>query len=108
MNGIVFLTNDSECKEFLALHNQLQNMVPIGGYDHVFLAFHTEDAYCAARHDVGHEDPRDNGYTVLIIPKTAMDLQTAAQWIAEFRAAGKKDPDGEEINIMAEDCPAFN
>jgi len=108
MNGIVFLTDDSQCKEFLALHNQLQNMVPIGGFDHVFLAFHTEEAYCAATRDVGHADPQDNGYTALIIPKEAMDLPTAAQWITEFRDAGKRDPDGEEINIVAVDSPAFN
>lgn len=108
MTSIALLTNDNECKAFLAMHNQLQNMIPIVGYDHVFLAFNTENAYCAAARDVGHEDPADNGYTVLIIPKTAMDVQTAAQWIAEFRDAGKKDPDGEEINIVATDSPAFN
>lgn len=108
MTGIVLLTNDTECKEFLASHNQLQNMIPIGGYHHVFLAFNTEDAYCAAAREVGHEDPADNGYTVLIIPKTEMDVRTAAQWIAKFRDAGKKDPDGKEINIVAVYSPAFN
>ena len=78
IDAITFLTDDEKAKAFLASNNQLQNMVPIAPYDHLCNIFATDTAYCAASHDVGHPDPADNGFTVLIIPKDAMPKEQAS------------------------------
>ena len=108
-SAIQFITDDTAAKAFLACENMLAAMVPTGGFDHAFATWRgNQGAYCAASFDTGHADPSGNGYIVLVIPEMAATIEEAADMIAEFRAAGKRDPDGPEINIMATIEPALN
>jgi hypothetical protein len=98
---ITFITDDMEAKAFLASENQLQNMVPIEPYDHVCILFGTEYAYVGATYDCGHPDPKDNGYTVLIILRDAMNINEARELLVGFQQAGKLYPDCPSYNIVA-------
>ena len=108
INGIHFITDDTEAKEFLASENMIQNLIPIDPFDHVNIGFGTENAYCLATLDVGHPNEEDNGYTVVIIPHDRMSPEYAGTMLYEIAQASKLYPDCEEVSAVIVNEPAFN
>lgn len=106
--GGQLITDDLQVKAFLASHNQMQNLIPEHPWDHVCILFQTETHWCGAAYDDGHADPTDNGYSLMMLDKSQMTLETATAYLDLFRQAGRLEPDGPCSERIAVNEPAYH
>lgn len=90
---IQFITEDDHAKRLLEKYGVLECLQPAPPHDHANVIFHAEECYCLATHDIGHSDPNDNGYTLLMIPFLAMAEEDAMQLFAEVKEVSRKGPE---------------
>jgi hypothetical protein len=108
MNPCQLITDDAQAKAFLASENMLQTLIPQPPFDHVSAISQNATAFIGAAYDEGHADPADNGYTVLILPKSHWTKEEAAAFLYEFRQIGRKDPNGPCTQTIHNLEPALN
>lgn len=108
LKPIQHITDDEQAKAFLASENMLSSMIPQKPFNSVSGISQNDTAFIGASFHEGHANPADNGYTVLILPKSHWTPEEAAQFLFEFRQANRADPQGPHTTEIANIEPALN
>ena len=77
------ITDDVECMRILTDEGLLDKLRPWPGFTHVNTAFQYAGCWCLATYDCGHSDPKDNGYTIVMLPDSSTTLDEAAKFFSE-------------------------
>jgi hypothetical protein len=75
--------NNVEAIKLIIDHGVLEQMTPADGANSSFYSYQTDDHYCLASYHKDHEDDRDNGYMVIMVPKNSWTFNKAAQFFAD-------------------------
>lgn len=78
------IDDDVEAARILVDHGLIGQMEPKFGFTHCNTCFHTEHHWCLATRDIGHADPVDNGYAVVMLPKSGFTLEQAGEFFADM------------------------
>jgi hypothetical protein len=62
----------------------LEKLIPASGANSAFHAYETEHHWCQASKHIDHDDDIDNGYMVIMIPKTKMGKEQAAMFFLDM------------------------
>lgn len=71
----------------------LDKMKPSGTANTSHYHFQTEHHWCSASHHIGHEKESDNGYTVILLPKSRMSKEEAGWFFATLIAKYHEGPE---------------
>lgn len=86
---VTVIYSDATAKALLASENMLQAMIPKPPFDHTSVIWANETHFCTASYDCGHENPKDNGYIVIAVPKQLLPIEQVADLFKAFMEHGK-------------------
>ena len=84
----VVIDDDVECIKILTDHGLLNAMMPGEGFNICFGRFYTDTHYGIASYQRGNARPEDNGYLVVLLPRSEISAIGASEFFAEFVADG--------------------
>lgn len=71
----------------------LGQLKPRGTANTTHYNFQTVSHWCSASNHIGHEKESDNGYMVIMIPKSKMNIEQAGQFFATMITEYHEGPD---------------
>lgn len=78
-NGAVHITDDAYIEAALINNGYLDKLCEMPGKNFVGWTWQNELAYCLATRDYGHLLPKDNGYSLIVMPRAHFtDAQASA------------------------------
>lgn len=77
------ISDNIEALQLIVDQGILDLLVPKAGANSAFYSYQTEHHYCLASNHIGHGTQEDNGYMVVMIPKTDWTFKEAAQFFAD-------------------------
>ena len=102
--GVLLITDDFAAKGILATTGLLQSLIETGKpYGHAVGLCPSNDRTCyvIGIYDDGHPDPRDNGYSVMLLDARVFTLATAIAFAERVREGTRsKDSDLEGVEVI--------
>lgn len=77
------ITSDIECARILTDEGLLDKLVPQEEANMAATFFERWEHYCMAVKHWGHADPTDNGFIIIMLPKSRFSRMDAARFFAE-------------------------
>lgn len=89
-----YLVGDNvEAMRLLVDAGILDQLKPRGTANTAHYHFQTADHWCSGSNHIGHEKESDNGYMVIMVPKSKMDMKQAGQFFATMITEYHEGPD---------------
>lgn len=76
------VSDNIEALQLIVDQGILDLLVPKPGTNSAFYSYQTEHHYCLASNHIGHGTERDDGYLVVMIPKSSTTFQDATEFFA--------------------------
>ncbi len=79
-----FIEDNAESIRLIEEQGVMALMTPRPGCNSSFHPYGTEHHWCLASYHCGHSDPKDNGYAVLMMPKTEYTKEQAMDFFYDI------------------------
>lgn len=76
------IKDNVECLRIIVDLGVLDSLTPIPGANSAFHTYTTDDHYCMASYHKEHGTKEDDGYLIVMVPKTTWSFDRAAQFFA--------------------------
>ena len=77
------VTDNVECLRLLVDRGALEQLKPCPGANSAFHSYTTDHHYCLASYHTEHGNNEDDGYLIVMVPKTTWTFERAAQFFAD-------------------------
>lgn len=84
LSGTQIITDDAACARILADVGLLDKLRPTPPFTHTSTTFCYQGYYCLATYDYGHPNEIDNGFSIVMVPKTQDNMCDAARFFQEL------------------------
>lgn len=82
-NEPIFIADNAECIRILTELGLVDKLQPHPPWTRAHTYFEYRDCWCAAAYDKGHADEKDNGFSIIMLPKSLMSAEAAYQLLKE-------------------------
>lgn len=76
------VSDNVECLRLIVDRGVLEQLTPCHGANSAFHSYTTDNHYCMASYHTEHGNKEDDGYLIVMVPKTTWTFQRAAQFFA--------------------------
>lgn len=83
INNPTFIADNAECIKILTELGLVDKLQPQSPWTRAHTYFEYKDCWCAAAYDKGHKEEKDNGFSIIMLPKGLMTAEAAYQLLKE-------------------------
>lgn len=77
------IEDNVEALKLIVEQGVLDQMKPIGTANSSFYAYSTPTHWCLASKHIGHDEDKDNGYCIILMPKSRVSVDDATSFFAD-------------------------